>query len=56
MVIFVYANVENIVEKGENAGYKHLLLFPQCFQRYSKKLIFGTVWKRVKKSNRLIKP
>ena len=25
--------VENIVEKGENAGYQHFLLFPQCFQR-----------------------
>ena len=23
--------VENIVEKGENAGYQHFLLFPQCF-------------------------
>ena len=22
---------ENIVGKGENAGYKHFLLFPQCF-------------------------
>ena len=25
--------VENIVEKGENAGYQHFLLFPQCFQK-----------------------
>ena len=25
--------VENIVGKGENAGYQHFLLFPQCFQR-----------------------
>ena len=24
--------VKNIVEKGENAGYQHFLLFPQCFQ------------------------
>ena len=23
---------ENIVEEGENAGYQHFLLFPQCFQ------------------------
>ena len=23
--------IENIVGKGENAGYKHFLLFPQCF-------------------------
>ena len=22
---------ENIVEKGENAGHQHFLLFPQCF-------------------------
>ena len=26
---------ENIVEKGENAGYRHFLLFPQCFQKPS---------------------
>ena len=26
---------ENIVEKGENAGYQHFLLFPQCFQKGS---------------------
>ena len=23
--------VQNIVGKGENAGYQHFLLFPQCF-------------------------
>ena len=23
--------IENIVEKGENAGYQHFLFFPQCF-------------------------
>ena len=27
--------VENIVEKGENAGYQHFLLFPQCFKKAS---------------------
>ena len=27
---------ENIVEKGENAGYQHFLLFPKCFQHHSK--------------------
>ena len=27
--------VENIAGKGENAGYQHLLLFPQCFQKAS---------------------
>ena len=29
---FVMRRVENIVEKGENAGFQHFLLFPQCFQ------------------------
>ena len=29
---FAFGRVENIVEKGENAGYQHFLLFPQCFQ------------------------
>ena len=27
--------VENLVQKGENAGYQHFLLFPQCFPRDS---------------------
>ena len=26
-----YDRVENIVGKGENAGYQHFLLFPQSF-------------------------
>ena len=26
---------ENIVGKGENAGYQHFLLFPKCFLRLS---------------------
>ena len=29
---FIYI-VQNIVEKGYNAGYQHFLLFPQCFQK-----------------------
>ena len=33
MMGFISESVENIVEKGENAGYKHFLLLPQCFQR-----------------------
>ena len=33
MINFVSDRVENIVEKGENAGYQHYLLYPQCFQR-----------------------
>ena len=30
---FDMGRVENTVGKGENAGYQHFLLFPQCFQR-----------------------
>ena len=30
---FVLGRIENIVGKGENAGYQHFLLFPQCFQK-----------------------
>ena len=37
---------ENIVGKGENAGYQHFLLFPQCFQKatYSQSLKVVIVW------------
>ena len=28
---FDWGRKENIVGKGENAGYQHFLLFPQCF-------------------------
>ena len=31
MMIFVFHRVGNIMGKGENAGYQHFLLFPQCF-------------------------
>ena len=31
----VFDTVENIVGKGENAGYQHFLLLPQCFQKSS---------------------
>ena len=34
MMIFVFDKVENIVGKGENAGYQHFLLFPRCFQTF----------------------
>ena len=30
-MIFVFDRVENIVGKGENAGYQHFLLFPTMF-------------------------
>ena len=38
--------VENLVGKGENAGFQHLLLFPQCFQKatFSGSLKVGIVW------------
>ena len=39
---FVLGRVENIAGKGEDAGYQHFLLFPQCFQ---KTLKVGTVGK-----------
>ena len=32
---FVLGRVENIVGKGDNAGYQHFLLFPQFFQKPS---------------------
>ena len=35
IMICVIDWVENIVGKGENAGYQHFLLFPQCFQKAS---------------------
>ena len=46
---FVLGRVENIVGKGENAGYQHFLLFLQCFQKvfFSGLLKVRTVWSRV---------
>ena len=35
MLISVFDKIENIVGKGENAGYQHFLLCPQCFQNAS---------------------
>ena len=35
MAISVFDRIENIVGKGENAGYQHFLLFPQCLQKAS---------------------
>ena len=29
--ISVFDRIENIAGKGENTGYQHFLLFPQCF-------------------------
>ena len=43
---FVFDRIENVAEKGENAGYQHFLLFPQCFQKvtFSGSLKAGNVW------------
>ena len=46
IMIPVFDRVENIVVKGENAGYQHFLLFPQCFQKvpFTVLLKVGIVW------------
>ena len=46
---FGFGRVENIVRKGENAGYQHFLLFPTMF---SKALCFRVIkcWDCVVKS------
>ena len=46
MMIFVFDRVENIVGKGENAGYQHFFFFPQCFLKaiHSGSLKVGTEW------------
>ena len=34
MIVFFYLDsVEKIAGNGENVGYQHFLLFPQCFQK-----------------------
>ena len=45
-MIFVLEMVENIVGKGEKAGFQHFLLFPQYFQKasFSRSLKVGIVW------------
>ena len=46
IMISVLDSIENIVGKGENAGYQHFLLFLQCFQKasFSWSLKLGIVW------------
>ena len=43
---FALGRVENIVGKGENAGYQQFLLFTQCFEKFSftRSLKFRIVW------------
>ena len=35
MTISLHDRIENAMGKGENAGYQHFLLFPQCFPKSS---------------------
>ena len=46
MIISVFDKVENIVGKGENAGYQHFFLFPQCILKrlLSQKVSFCGKW------------
>ena len=46
IMISDFDGVENIVRKGENAGYQHFLLFSQCFQKasFSGSLKVKIVW------------
>ena len=59
---------ENMVGKGENAGYQHFLLFPQCFlfQTKKKNIILATfnllsanglnlVWSKILSSGKELK-
>ena len=48
-IVYVFDRVENIVGKGDNAGYHHFLLFPKYFQKPScqRSLKAGTVWEQV---------
>ena len=50
MITSVFDRVENIVGKGENAGYQYFHLFSQCFQKTSflRSLKVGIVWQSVK--------
>ena len=50
LINFVLGRVENIVGKGENAGYQHFLLFPQYFQKASLSglLKVWILWERVR--------
>ena len=35
--LFVFDELEYILRKGENISYQHFTLFPQCFQKTSRK-------------------
>ena len=57
MMICVTDRVENIVGKGENAGYQHFLRFPQCFQKpyFPGSSKVGIMWERVNEFDKIIK-
>ena len=46
MMISLYDRVENTLGKGENVGYQHFHLFPQCFPKPPSlgSLKVGIVW------------
>jgi hypothetical protein len=46
MMICVIDWEDNIMRKGENAGYQHFPLLPQCFQKasFSGSSEVGIVW------------
>ena len=46
MTISLLDKAENSMGKGENAGYQHFLLFPQCFPKPFSlgSLKVGVVW------------
>ena len=56
MIVSVFDRAENIVGKGENAGYQHFLHFPQCFEKasYPDTTKGVTVWEWVKAGGLLI--
>ena len=45
-MIYAFDSLENIMGKGENAGYQHFLFFPYCFQKLSISglLKIGIMW------------
>ena len=45
MIDSISEGIENIVRKGENAGYQHFLPHPRC----SHMLLTYNVWKKKKK-------
>ena len=53
-IISVFDRVENIVGKGENAGYQYFLFFPQCFQKasFQNSSTGVIVWEWVKESEK----